>query len=158
MTRIGLNTAAKPMIEEKEPTTKRWSTFRVLSTVFMAHFLLIETLLSALVMAQIHARNNGIIDAVPVWAYSLLAIRAVCRSILIVYIFVVSFRTRSHVREKYDIPEDERCHQRGCEDILVSTVCAPCSVAQLARHTADYDSYNAACCTPTGLSEFAPPV
>ena len=141
--------------EEDIKKANPWTPFRALSTIFTLHFLLIETALSAVVVTQIHARQSGAIPAVPAWAYLLLAMRAACRSALLLYLFVLSFRTRWHVRERYGIPE-QTC-ECGVEDSLVSLACQPCSVAQMARHTADYDSYDAVCCSSTGLSAYAPP-
>jgi hypothetical protein len=31
--------------------------------------------------------------------------------------------------------------------------CLPCSVAQMARHTANYHTYEAVCCSKTGLPD-----
>lgn len=65
-----------------------------------------------------------------------------------IYSLVCMIRVRSYIRSKYAIPE-KQC--AGCEDCCCSFWCACCSVTQMARHTADYDTYRAACCTETGL-------
>jgi Cys-rich protein (TIGR01571 family) len=60
----------------------------------------------------------------------------------------VTQSTRSSLREKFLIRE-ERCFD--LEDICYATLCLPCTVSQMARHTANYDDYEAVCCSKTGL-------
>jgi Cys-rich protein (TIGR01571 family) len=62
-------------------------------------------------------------------------------------------KTRQSVRHQYSIPE-ERCV--GCEDICCSFFCTCCTLAQMSRHTGEYESYPATCCTQTGLPPDAP--
>lgn len=64
-------------------------------------------------------------------------------------------KIRQRVRAKYAIPA-ARC--AGCEDLCCSLWCNCCTVAQLARHTADYTTYAGLCCSETGLSEQAPSI
>ena len=56
-------------------------------------------------------------------------------------------RTRQSVRARYSIPE-ERCV--GCEDLCCSFFCTCCVIAQMHRHTGEYETYPAVCCTRTG--------
>jgi len=58
--------------------------------------------------------------------------------------------TREAIRDKYQIPETQCI---GCEDCLCSTFCMSCTICQMGRHTADFDTYNGTCCTRTGLPE-----
>jgi Cys-rich protein (TIGR01571 family) len=60
----------------------------------------------------------------------------------------VTQSTRSSLREKYMIRE-ECCFD--LEDLCCAVTCLPCSVAQMARHTANYHQYEAVCCSKTGL-------
>mmetsp|Transcript_14717 Transcript_14717/g.27948 ORF Transcript_14717/g.27948 Transcript_14717/m.27948 type:complete len:345 (-) Transcript_14717:177-1211(-) len=166
MSRVGLDLWGKPTTDGELPVKNvggedqnnekkpQWSVFRWLSTIFVIHFVLVETILSAVVMIQIHARREGRISEVPAWAFMLLAIRATCRSALLLYVLVASYRTRLAIRTRYGIPEQHL--EYGVEDVAVTLACHPCSVAQMARHTADYDTYDAMCCTTTGLSSYAP--
>jgi len=62
-------------------------------------------------------------------------------------------RTRQSIREQYSIPE-ERCH--GCEDLCCTFICTCCSLAQMARHTGEYEAYSGQFCTETGLPGNAP--
>lgn len=69
-------------------------------------------------------------------------------------IFLVA-KTRKHIREKYSIPE-KQC--KGCEDYCCSLWCTCCTVAQMARHTADYETYAGLCCSETGIPPRAPSI
>lgn len=120
--------------------------------ILVLHFGVIETALSIVVMAQIHARNEGVIAAVPTWTYVLLGVRALCRTALIIYLVTVTTRTRQALRHRHEIPHQ---HCRA-EDACLAAACLPCVTAQMARHTADYETYHAQCCSPTGLSPYAP--
>lgn len=67
-----------------------------------------------------------------------------------VFLLVIMTQVRKIVRAKYEIPE-ERCI--GCEDLCCAFWCSCCTVAQLARQTADYDSEEAAFFTNDGLAK-----
>lgn len=79
-----------------------------------------------------------------------------CAAFAIVNVFMYGFAvfvaqsTRSSIREKFMIRE-ERCYD--LEDVMCSSTCLPCTVAQMARHTANYDNYEAVCCSKTGLPD-----
>jgi len=61
---------------------------------------------------------------------------------------IVVTNTRKHVREKCEISDD--CPG---EDFCKTVTCMPCTVAQLGRHTADYENFPGYCCSKTGLPE-----
>jgi len=78
-------------------------------------------------------------------------------------------RTRSYIRQKYGIParycgssniESLQASTRSChyEDFCCSFCCLCCTASQMARHTMDYDTYPATCCTPTGVRDSVPDV
>lgn len=71
-----------------------------------------------------------------------------------IYILLVFMRTRSHIRSKYQIPSS-CCGE--ADSVLVGICCQCCGVAQMGRHTADYETYGASCCTETGLNPTVPP-
>lgn len=71
-------------------------------------------------------------------------------------IFII-WRLRKYVRNKYAIPESEN-FPTGCEDVCCSVFCVHLTAAQLMRHTADYDTYHATCCTETGLPSHVPAI
>jgi len=72
-----------------------------------------------------------------------------------VYCFVAVMKTRSYIRRKYSIPESE-CH--GCEDCCCAFFCLPLTICQMARHTADYETYRAVPCNESGLPPSAPAI
>lgn len=70
-----------------------------------------------------------------------------------VLVVCVVARARAKVRERYEIPN----HNCGAvEDVCCSLWCTCCTVAQISRHTADYENYPALCCSETGLAPNAP--
>jgi len=75
------------------------------------------------------------------------------KAVFTIWSIVSLMFTRRALREKYEIPE-ERCH--GFEDLVCSTFCSACAIAQMARHTADYGNYGAMCCTEDGVIENTP--
>ena len=68
----------------------------------------------------------------------------------LLFVVYVTSATRGSLREKYYIRES-RFHD--LEDCCCATFCLPCSVCQMARHTADYDEYEGVCCNDTGLPD-----
>jgi len=87
-----------------------------------------------------------------------------------IYVFcgIMMMRTRYYLRSRYHIPKtvgflqnctgfDHICGNRAeCEDCVCSFVCQCCTASQMLRHTADYDTYKATCCTATGLPSHVP--
>mmetsp|Transcript_12603 Transcript_12603/g.15993 ORF Transcript_12603/g.15993 Transcript_12603/m.15993 type:complete len:241 (-) Transcript_12603:185-907(-) len=69
------------------------------------------------------------------------------------YLLFLMFRTRSFIRQRYEI-------ESGCcgelEDCLLPCCCTTCTVSQMARHTADYDNDEGKFLTTTGLSPNSP--
>lgn len=68
---------------------------------------------------------------------------------LLLYGVYMVAKTRRQVRSEYDIPE-LRC--KGYEDCCMAVFCTCCTIAQMGRHTADYETYRAYCCSDTGLA------
>lgn len=62
-------------------------------------------------------------------------------------------KTRENVRRIYSIPE-ENLH--GCEDLCCSAFCSCCTVAQMARHTGEYEKYHATWLSDNGMPDHAP--
>jgi len=87
-----------------------------------------------------------------------------------IYVFcgIMMMRTRYYLRSRYHIPKtvgflqnctgfDHICGNRAeCEDCVCSFACQCCTASQMLRHTADYDTYKATCCTATGLPSHVP--
>ena len=64
------------------------------------------------------------------------------------YMIIAIIRTRQAIRSKYAIPEQSF---PGCEDAVCAVYCGCCTIMQMSRHTADYDTYEAQCCSEDGL-------
>jgi Cys-rich protein (TIGR01571 family) len=70
------------------------------------------------------------------------------------YTIIVLTKMRKAVRSRYKIPTERQCCVCCCgplEDFCCSFWCSCCTIAQLARQTADYDRNRAACCTKDGM-------
>jgi Cys-rich protein (TIGR01571 family) len=72
-----------------------------------------------------------------------------------IYVLIIVLKTRSFIRRKYNIPV-KTCG--SCEDCCCAFWCGCCTVAQMARHTADFERYPATCCSATGLNADAPEI
>ena len=73
-----------------------------------------------------------------------------------IYSIIALMRVRENVRAKYSIPEGTRC--AGCEDVVYSAFCSCCVVAQISRHTGEYETYKASLCSETGMAPGVPQI
>ena len=87
--------------------------------------------------------------------YLFYALRMALHVGFMIYMLVAMSNTRRYIRRKYAIRE-QTC--KGMEDFCCAFWCHCCTIAQMARHTADYDTYNASCCSETGLPPAAPAI
>jgi Cys-rich protein (TIGR01571 family) len=85
----------------------------------------------------------------------LMIIRSCIAYAMLLFLIVVLWNLRSHIRSKYAIPEG--CNT-GCDDLLCAVCCSHCAVAQMLRHTTDYDTYNTTCCSETGVPPHVPSI
>ena len=69
---------------------------------------------------------------------------------ILIYFWFLMALTRRAMREEYDIPEIH-CRWLGCEDACLAVACTTCTLSQMGRHSADYTTYRAMCCSDTGL-------
>jgi len=69
--------------------------------------------------------------------------------IISIFSIVLVTKTRLFIRKKYNIATTY-CADIW-EDILCSCCCGCCTIAQMLRHTANYEGQDAKCCSPTGL-------
>merc|ERR1719291_736732 len=113
-------------------------------TVFLTFWLAIN--ISAAVMLRISWGRIHVVLAeywVPVMVFN---------AFFLMYLMYLTKSVRESIRNKYQIPE-ENCEGNceGVEDCMCATFCMPCAICQMGRHTADFDTYRATCCTSTGL-------
>jgi Cys-rich protein (TIGR01571 family) len=139
--------------EQKGPAAAS-STFKYILVIFLAYFGT-NQLLDVLLRTYTPPFPDD--DSVPIeYSTTWWVLYGVSSAIMLaftLYMLVLVIRTRSLVREKYAIPED---HCTGCEDCCCGFFCGCCTISQMARHTADYDTYPATCCTTTGLPSNVP--
>ena len=136
MTRMNLNAVAEPGSKKQGG----WSTFRTMVAVLVC-FIALDHFVSIVAMAMIHR-------TVLVYAESsvspsillLLASRAILRCSFVGYMIFLVARTRAQLRRRYSIAQ-----QCEGEDWLCAFFCHCCTVAQMARHTADYRVQKVSC-------------
>jgi Cys-rich protein (TIGR01571 family) len=69
----------------------------------------------------------------------------VVNAVIFLYFCANVWRARCHIRRRFSIPGQG--FNAFVEDAFSVLFCSCCSVMQLSRQTADYDSYNAQLCT-----------
>lgn len=136
MTRLKLNWKAMPAKTDKE--AKRTFGIMVLIAVFIYFFNLVFNTMSP---------NKVTTTEPPPWNKW---VRSIVGFVSFVYIVSTITKTRLYIRKKYSIKGS------FCRDFCLSWWCTCCAVAQMARHTTDYDAYPGKCCTSTGLSRDTP--
>eukprot|EP00985_Skeletonema_marinoi_P001790 scaffold704_cov131-Skeletonema_marinoi.AAC.17 len=72
-----------------------------------------------------------------------------------IYSIIALMRVRESVRAKYSIPETRFA---GCEDAVYSAACSCCVVAQIARHTGEYETYKGSYFSDTGMAPGTPQI
>mmetsp|Transcript_22508 Transcript_22508/g.51534 ORF Transcript_22508/g.51534 Transcript_22508/m.51534 type:complete len:333 (-) Transcript_22508:210-1208(-) len=80
--------------------------------------------------------------------------RYISNALYYIFTAVILMKTRKYLRRRYGIPETT-CF-KNMEDCVCSFFCQCCVISQMARHTADYDTYASRCCTSTGLPPNVP--
>ena len=136
MTRLQLKWNAKPgsRLETQQ-------TFPIIIYIVITFFVLDQILGS--IASQLSLSSPG--------AIFLGSTRIIIEFAYFVYQFYVLMQTRKYLRNKYAIPATY-CGE-NIEDLCCSLCCHCCTVAQMGRHTADYDTYSSTCCTKTGLPD-----
>merc|ERR1740136_97614 len=85
------------------------------------------------------------------------------------YVVLIVARVRSHMRKRYSLPptvhrilphDNPRCgfseDRYVVEDYCLPLVCSPCTISQMGRHTAMYETYEGAYFSSTGLPPHVP--
>ena len=134
--------------------TETAGTFKKLVIITIVFFFLIVVLneLKVVYMGKPIGFTNGrpVYDTSSTPYLVCVLVDSLVRLSMAMYLLVVVTNARGYIRHKYSIPGD------ACWDCCTSLWCTCCVVSQMARHTADYDSYTAACCTGNGLPLDAP--
>mmetsp|Transcript_11673 Transcript_11673/g.16545 ORF Transcript_11673/g.16545 Transcript_11673/m.16545 type:complete len:389 (+) Transcript_11673:77-1243(+) len=170
MTRLNLNLCGFPVRNGKT------NVFYYAIGITISLYVLLMTLSSLLVQNKedlIHEKDQDEDDAAYMHLLHerntlLTASRVIGTSFVIFTLFLIA-RTRYHLRQLYNIPPSccsccsasSSCVSRnvgfGCDDMCYAYFCGPCVVSQMSRHTADYDTYRANCCSKDGLGSGVPP-
>ncbi|GKY96859.1 hypothetical protein MPSEU_000645000 [Mayamaea pseudoterrestris] len=135
-TRVGLDFLGRPLEEGAPPPVPNRTT---LLTVLVSWFLMNIGLMAGCNYKWSRGLNLTFADISAI---------ALVNFSMIAFLVFITQSTRSSIREKFMIRE-HRCSD--LEDIYVSTIALPCTIAQMSRHTANYDDYEAVCCSKTGL-------
>ena len=134
------------------------NTFKVILGLVIGYIILV-TVLSCLEVAMTPNSVYNVQHVIP------LSVRRILRTYVPV-LRVVSFiffalwalyslcMTRETIRVRYSIRQSP--HYCGCEDLCCAMCCTCCTVAQMARHTGEYETYPGVCCSETGLPRGAP--
>jgi Cys-rich protein (TIGR01571 family) len=138
MTRLKLTWSA----QEDGNRTQASSTFRILVFLWIA-WIITQIIMQSLKLALIN--ESGELDAEVEFFVFLLNVLVLAFSL---FFLIITCRTRRHIREKYQIPE-QQCH--GCEDCCCTYWCTCCTISQMARHTGDYANHGARWCSETGM-------
>lgn len=140
MTRLNLTYLGEP---GRRDTTK--DTFKIVCALFFSYTIYSIALEIA---APAPDKYNGA-PSIPMIAL-LKALGAVTFTFYSVYALM---RTRESIRIKYSIPNGK---VGACEDLCVSIWCSCCAVAQMARHTGEYEINEGVCLSDRGLPRDAP--
>ena len=101
--------------------------------------------------------NESMVGEPTPFVFTLMVIRRLMHYVFLALLVFITWNLRANVRSKFAIPEDESCNT-GCEDLLCAVCCNHLSIAQLLRHTTDYETYNASCCSETGVPRHVPSI
>jgi hypothetical protein len=161
MTRMHLNAFGKESSRQRNYR----SAFSILAMIFVVYWVFdfsVGYLVNSYSIYETDANGVAVLINTPTWCAVVLALRGVVRVSFYLYMLVLSTRTRAHIRRNYNIPRSSCCCSGCCgccwEDFCCSFWLPCCSLTQMARHTADYETYRASCCTETGLPYTVPSV
>jgi Cys-rich protein (TIGR01571 family) len=141
MTRLKLTWSA----QEGGNAAQASSTFRILAFLWIA-FIGLQVIQQVLkVLSLNYEVEHGEPNVTGAFMVLLLNLVVMAFSI---FFLVITCNTRRHIREKYQIPE-QQCH--GCEDCCCTYWCTCCTISQMARHTGDYANHGSRWCSETGL-------
>jgi PLAC8 family len=147
LTRLKLDWMAQP-----GPDSAWQYTFRRIFTIVLVYWLIYLTMAPPTSAYEYDENTHTSVllpGAYPAWKNT---VYTMSFWLFTVYTVIVMTRLRRQVRVRYDISVKYPAYMGDLwEDACVSIWCGCCSIAQLARQTADYDKEGAAYCTKTGL-------
>jgi Cys-rich protein (TIGR01571 family) len=149
ISRLKLNIWGKPTTNHNESVGAYQKLFAI-TLIYLSVSFLLNTIL-----APYNDPSRAMTP--PPFMFSLQVLNSIIHYAYLGLLIAVLWNLRSYIRQKYAIPEDETCSS-GCEDLLCAVCCAHLSVAQMMRHTTDYETYNSTCCTPTGVAAHVPSI
>lgn len=145
LTRMRMNWLGTPSVEGE------WKkTFQRVLTIVVVYFTLSTIFAPPAPDFTVDGKIIQNSPPAPVW---LVIVSNLINGAFGLYTVIVLMKLRKAVRTRYHIPE-QNCP--GMEDFCCSFWCTCCTVAQLARHTANYEDRRAIYCSKTGLPERAP--
>jgi len=167
LTRLRLDLWARPMSVVEGGLTA----FQILLTIWVVYLVVTWSLNIVVQVFQEDDTEGGDSSNMwdtngndPDWLIGIRILRNLLDLALFIFTLIITMFLRKYIRSKYNIPEkyccckDESSCCSGCEDCCCAFWCQPCTICQMARHTADYHTYSAGCCTDDGLTSGAPPV
>ena len=152
MQRLNLNWFARPT---SGLPPKTFSTVFCLTAAFMVCHEALRQAMRAMLPTDNSTTNNDPED-IPVSFLVLFFLQMALSISFGLYVLIITIKTRYYMRKKYAI-RAQNCDE-SIEDCCCSYWCHCCVICQMARHTADYDTYSATCCSSTGLGPNAPAI
>jgi len=148
LTRLRLN-----WLGESPDSQQEWKqTFRNV-VILMAVYLVLSKVFSVPSPKFVEMEDGTLVNTTPAPSAFVMAVNNIINIGMASYTIITLMRARRIIRQRYHIPEDPRFFPgTGLEDLCCALWCGCCTVAQLARHTADYNYERGMFCTSNGLS------
>jgi Cys-rich protein (TIGR01571 family) len=152
ISRLHLTICGKPGIA---PIRARSTIFLTIVTAILTFFILRAFLFLVITLHDPNVMNESSINWIePSTTYYVLCAIDDCIGLIgTILVICQIYRVRSHVRTRYAIPGSV------LSDVTCATCCPALAVAQLLRHTTDYEYNPSLCCfSDTGIPRTAPSI
>mmetsp|Transcript_34519 Transcript_34519/g.101448 ORF Transcript_34519/g.101448 Transcript_34519/m.101448 type:complete len:280 (+) Transcript_34519:84-923(+) len=147
-TRMKLNWLGSPAEGES------WrNTFKIIVSIVVVHYVISGILAPFKPDYEYDEKSGEMVQVGPDAPLWVTIVNNIVSASFGLYSLIVMIKVRRSVRQRYEI-EPECCG--GAEDCCCVFFCNCCTVAQMARHTADYEQRRAVCCTSTGMPDSPP--
>jgi Cys-rich protein (TIGR01571 family) len=163
MQRLNLNWIANPI--QGVPPNTFFTVFSLTAAFLVCHYILALAVMAVLPQDNSTTTNGynpygtnttNPTGDIPTSFYVFYFVQHALVFAFFLYSLIITIKTRYYIRKKYAI-RTQNCDE-SLEDCCCSCWCHGCTVCQMARHTADYDTYSARCCSSTGLGPNAPSI